>query len=107
GAEGEALLQPEVDRAVGETPGLLRPDGILEGMRAQARREIEALREVEHVGRSAAAERESGAEAQLPGQREDGVGDDAVALRAGHLVARIGGRARIVEAEQVVAILLG
>ena len=76
-------------------------------MRPLAGGQVEPLREVEDVGRAAAAERDGGGEVHLPRQRKDAVGDDVVALRVGHLVARVGGSARIVEAEQVVAVLLG
>src|SRR6185312_15561605 len=99
--EADVFLQAEVDGAVREAPGGRRPDRALEGVRALARREVEALREVEDVGRAAGSQRNAGGETQIPWNGEGGVGDDSVAFGARHLVGGVGGGARIVEAEEV------
>src|SRR3954447_20554075 len=48
-ADADVLLEAEVDRAVGEAPGLVGIDRVEERVRALARRQVEPLREVEDV----------------------------------------------------------
>src|SRR5216684_6279501 len=75
-------------------------------MRGQTVLEAESLREVEDVRELARSEGGDGAEANVPRQPEDAGGGDAVALRARHVMLAVGGSAREVEAEEIVAGLL-
>src|SRR5438874_5609751 len=68
--------------------------------------ETESVSEIEDVRCPSRAETDDGAETEIHRQPEDAAGHDAVALRAGDDVFRILRCTRIVEAEEVVAILL-
>src|SRR5258707_3122 len=61
-----ALLDPEVDAAIGEAPCLGRIKRSRVCARVDAVLQAEAFREIEQVRRAAAAEREDGAEARIP-----------------------------------------
>src|SRR5262249_61374103 len=78
----------------------------LEGLRLQTIRQTESFREIEDVRRAAGAEADDRAELELERQADDAGGHNTIALAARYFVLRILRRARIIETEQIVAVLL-
>src|SRR5581483_7647538 len=103
----EVLLQAEVDVAKSEAATLRRIDGPGDDAGGQSAGKIESLGEVE-IGRGrSGAQRDARAEAHVPRDAEDPGGAEVIRLGAGNGMLRIVGRARQVEAEEVISVLLG